>query len=68
MGQSKDTTMLEVYLTASILFVLVAMTGTFFTVLFRQDFKICFKCRSKFALAVIADSLCDFSYALIRFF
>ena len=29
MGQSKDTTMLEVYLTAAILFVLVAMTGTF---------------------------------------
>ena len=29
MGQSKDTTMLEVYLTAAILFILVAMTGTF---------------------------------------
>ena len=29
MGQSKDTTMLEVYLTAAILFLLVAMTGTF---------------------------------------
>lgn len=29
MGQSKDTTMLEVYLTAAVLFILVAMTGTF---------------------------------------
>ncbi len=29
MGQSNDTTMLEVYLTAGILFLLVAMTGTF---------------------------------------
>ena len=29
MGQSNDTTMLEVYLTAAILFILVAMTGTF---------------------------------------
>lgn len=29
MGQSKETTMVEVYLTAAILFILVAMTGTF---------------------------------------
>lgn len=29
MGQSNDTTMLEVYLTAGILFILVAMAGTF---------------------------------------
>lgn len=29
MGQSNDTTMLEVYLTAGILFILVTMTGTF---------------------------------------
>ncbi len=32
-----------------------------FTVLFWQDFKIRFKCRGKFAVAVIAHGLCDFS-------
>lgn len=40
----------------------------FFAIFFRQDFKIGFKCRSKFALAVIADSPCNLRNAFIGFF
>ena len=40
----------------------------FFAIFFRQDFKIGFKCRSKSALAVIADSPCNLRNAFIGFF
>ena len=40
----------------------------FFAIFFGQDFKIGFKCHSKFALAVIADSPCNLRNVFIGFF